>query len=134
MTSDDLATVQRAIDAGNAQWRTAFKTQDAELLANVFRPDGALLRLNGDVVRGREAIRERMGSAMQRLGPADVSITTLNVWVIDDLAHEYGAYTYTWQDEDGQPEHDAGHYLVVWQKQVDGTYRIATDLGLPNEQ
>jgi uncharacterized protein (TIGR02246 family) len=133
MTTDDPATVQRAIDAGNAQWRTAFKTQDANLLANIFIPDGALLRLNGDVVRGRDAIRERMGGAMQRLGPADVGITTLNVWIIDDAAHEYGAYTYAWQGDDGQLLHDAGHYLVVWQKQTDGTYRIATDLGLPNE-
>lgn len=131
MTTDDLSTVQRAIDAGNAQWRAAFQTQDAELLANVFDADGALLRLNGDVARGRAAIRERMGGAMQRLGPADVDITTLNVWVLDDVAHEYGAYTYTWQGEDGQPAHDTGHYLVVWKKQADGSYRIASDLGLP---
>ncbi len=134
MITDDLATVQRAIDAGNAQWRAAFKTQDADLLANLFIPDGALLRLNGDVVRGRAAIRERMGGAMQHLGPADVAITTLNVWPLDEVAHEYGAYTYTWQDANGEVLHDSGHYLVVWQRQADGTYRIVTDLGLPNEQ
>ena len=134
MTTDDPAAVQRAIDAGNAQWRTAFKAQDAELLANIFIADGALLRLNGDVVRGREAIRERMGGAMQRLGPCDVTVTTLNTWVIGDTAHEYGAYTYTWRGDDGQPAHDSGHYVVVWKRQADGSYRIATDLGLPDEQ
>ncbi len=133
MNTADLATIQRAIDAGNAEWRTAFKTQDAALLSNVFVADGALLRLNGDVVRGRDAIRERMGAAMQRLGASDVTVTTLTTWAIDDLAYEYGAYRYTWLSDDGQPAHDAGHYVVVWKRQADGSYRIAIDLGLPDE-
>jgi len=130
----DLDTIRQAIDAGNAQWIAAWKQQDAALLANVFTADGVLLSWRGDVTRGRDAIHDRMAVVMQRLGPAEVTITTLKVWPIDDIAYEHGAYTYTFRGEDGQPILDAGRFVVIWKRQPDGSYRIATDMGLPDQE
>ncbi len=129
----DIHQIRQAIDAGNAQWIRAYKHADAQLLAAVFTEDGQLLRWDGTVTRGRSAIYERMNAAMQRLGPAEVSITTLKVWPIDDLAYEHGAYIYQFRDENQQAVTSSGKFVVIWKRQSDGSYRIALDMGLPDE-
>ncbi len=44
-----------------------------------------------------------------------------------DLAYETGTYTMTLSDAKTKPSTDQGHYVVVWQKQADGTWKVVLD-------
>ncbi len=129
---DETAEVRSAIDAGNALWIEAFRNSDAELLASAFDENGAILSSSGDRVDGREAIRERMGVAMDRVGPAETTIETLNVWVEGDVAYETGMYSYTFRPGTDDERVAAGRYVVVWKRQADGSWKIFRDIGLPD--
>jgi uncharacterized protein (TIGR02246 family) len=129
----NIEYARRAIDAGNAQWIAAFRQAQPALLAELFDEQGVMLAANGDVTRGRAAIRERMTKSMQRLGRIDFTIKTLQVWLANDVAYETGSYTSHFRLPEQGEVSDAGRYMVIWKPQADGTYRIAVDMALPDE-
>jgi ketosteroid isomerase-like protein len=45
-----------------------------------------------------------------------------------DLAYEHGSYTMTMSDPQQKPVTQKGHYLVVWQQQADGAWKVARDV------
>ena len=56
--------------------------------------NGSQFGAKGRVIRGRKAIRDRFAEGFKTNGPAlDFTITTLEVWLVDDLAYESGNYT-----------------------------------------
>jgi len=127
-----MEDIRRHIDAGNAKWIEAMRYQNPQLLASVFDSDGAMLGSAGKVYRGRDAIADAMGGAMKAWGPTETTIDTDGVWVVDDVAYETGRYTYSRKGEDGQDAVSRGRYVVRWKRQDDGTWKIATDMGLPD--
>ena len=128
----DLHEVRRAIDAGNAAWATACRQQDGAALANVFLEDGVLLQPNGDIARGREAIGDLMQAGMDNVGPTEATVETEQLWAVDECVYETGSYTYAFT-ADGKPQAINGRYVVVWQRDDDGQWRISVDLGLPDK-
>ena len=124
--------VRRAVDEGNAQWIAAMRAQDANLLASVFDPRGVMLGSDGKVYRGREAVRDAMGRVMTHWGATETTIDTDGLWVIDDVAFETGRYSYTFTPEGGDQRTSRGRYVVRWRRQPDGSWKIETDLGLPD--
>ena len=128
----DLSQVRQAVDAGNAAWIEAFRQQNAAALAEVFAEDGAMLRANGQVARGREAIQELMQAGMAKLGPTEMTIDTDGLWIVDNLAYETGRYTYAYTI-DGEERRSAGRYVVVWSPDDEGVWKIKADMGLPDD-
>ena len=130
----DSATVQRQIDAGNAQFIRGWMTGDADLFAGCFASDGALFRGGGSVVTGRDAIRERMKGAFGRYRMASGSIRTTGLWFTDGRAYETGKWVFTIGKADSlraaQP--DSGYYLEIWRPE-DGKWRMWRDIGIPQE-
>jgi uncharacterized protein (TIGR02246 family) len=124
--------VRRAVDAGNAEWIVAMRTQDPERLASVFDAQGVMLGSDGAVYCGREAVRNAMGRVMTHWGPTETTIDTDGLWVVDDIAFETGRYTYTFTPEGGNRTVSRGRYVVRWKRQPDGSWKIETDLGLPD--
>jgi uncharacterized protein (TIGR02246 family) len=127
----ELAAVRRAIDSGNAAYVAAFRRADAEALAQVYDPEGARLNEGGAVIRGRKAIRADVARFLDRVGPVRVGIETAEVWLVDDMAYESGAWSYAFQPR-GKPEQRiGGRYVTLWKRQADGGWRIWTDMGVP---
>ncbi|MFC2150226.1 YybH family protein [Calditrichota bacterium] len=131
--STERDAVIRAIDSGNSKWMTAFRTSDPVLLASLFTFDGAILVDNGELINGHDAIRQRMGKFMEWMGPADMTIETIDVWIEDSLAYEAGRYEYrfTPKSEDSTGSF-SGKYLVIW-KQVDDQWLIYRDIGMEDK-
>ncbi len=88
-STDTIQAARAWIDKGNANWIEAQKCADAALLAAQFAEDGTQFAPNGMVIKGRTAIEQRTGERMKRIGAATAyTITTAEVWLVDDLAYE----------------------------------------------
>ena len=131
-TDADLAAVRKAIDAGNAEWIAGQKAGDAERMASLFDKNGSQFGAKGQVIRGRNAVHDRFAERFKANGPAlDFTITTLEVWLVDDLAYESGNYTVKLRPQGKDVVSFSGKYVTVWRHQRDGSWKIWIDFGVP---
>lgn len=125
--------IRKSIDAGNAKYINAFAKSDAGALADLYDESGSRLSPKGVVVRGRPAIAESVAGFMKSVtGPIKVNIETQDLWLIDDLVYETGTYTYTFTPPGKSETQTGGHYVTIWKRQSDGSWRIFVDMGVPN--
>ena len=115
----------------DARLAEARKAIDARMAA-LFDKDGSQFRTKGRVVRGRKAIHDRFADGFKTNGPAlDFTITTLEVWLVDDLAYESGNYTLKLQPKGKEVGSFAGKYVTIWKRQRDASWKIWVDFGVP---
>ncbi|HVS20950.1 MAG TPA: nuclear transport factor 2 family protein [Pyrinomonadaceae bacterium] len=128
----NIAAARKAIDAGNAEWIAGWKAADAEKMASLFDKDGSQFGAKGEVIRGRDAIHYRFSEGFKANGPAlDFTITTLEVWLVDDLAYESGNFTGKVQPKGEDVINFSGKYVTIWKRQRDGSWKIWVDFGVP---
>jgi uncharacterized protein (TIGR02246 family) len=125
------SAVRRSIDAGNAAYVAAFARADPVALAQVYDPQGARLNEGGKVVRGRPAIAEDVRQFVDRVGPVKVVLETAAVWLVDDLAYESGAWSYTFTPRGHAEQSIGGRYVTVWRRQPKNDWKIVADMGVP---
>jgi ketosteroid isomerase-like protein len=58
-------------------------------------------------------------------------ITTKDVFAMGDLAYETGSYSFTIVPEGKEARVVKGRYVEVWRKQMDGSWKMYRDIGLP---
>ncbi len=124
-------TVREAIDRGYADYVKAFAEADAAALAAVYDAQGARLNSNGVVVQGRAAIIEDVSRFLGRVGPVEVIIEIVDLWVIDDLVYETGTWSYRFTPSGQDQQTVGGRYVTVWKRQPGGAWKILADLGVP---
>ena len=123
--------VREAIDRGYADYVRAFAEADAAALAAVYDAQGARLNANGVVVQGRAAITEDVSRFLGRVGPVEVTIEIVDLWVTGDLAYETGTWSYSFTPAGEDERTVGGRYVTVWKRQPDGDWKILADLGVP---
>ena len=122
---------RQAIDKGNAQWIEAWDKADASLIASLFAKDGVLLSRNGKLFKGPEKILERIKPVLEGAGKGvKATVTTVDLWLDGDAAYETGTYSYKYQEK-GKPVNEEGRYVTIWKRQSDGSWKIASDMGVP---
>lgn len=125
--------IRKSVDAGNAKYISAFAKSDAGALSDLYDESGSRLSPNGIVVRGRPAIAESVAGFMKSVtGPIKVSIETQDLWLIDNLVYETGRYAYTFTPPGKSGTQTGGHYVTIWKRQSDGSWKIFVDMGVPN--
>ena len=129
----DTAAVRAAIDSGNAHWIAAFKRADAARVAALFALDATQFRRSGAVVRGRAAIQAGFAALFHDNGWADATITTGNVWLVDERAYETGKFAFTFHPAGKPPVTNTGRYVTIWSRQIDGSWKIVVDFGVPSD-
>jgi uncharacterized protein (TIGR02246 family) len=129
----DTAAVRAAIDSGNARWIAAFGQGDAAGVTALFAPDGVQFRGSGAVVRGRAAIQTSYVALFRDNGRADATIATSRVWLVDDRAYETGRFRFTFHPAGRPPVTNSGRYVTIWRRQLDGSWRIVVDFGVPSD-
>src|SRR6266852_3169027 len=127
-----LAEARKAIDAGNVEWIAGQKAGDADRMAALFDNDGSQFGAKGRVIHGRKTIHDRFANGFKTNGPAlDFTITTLEVWLVDDLAYESGNYTLKLQLKGKDGASYSGKDVTIWKRQRDGGWKIWVDFGVP---
>ncbi|MCB1607425.1 MAG: nuclear transport factor 2 family protein [Xanthomonadales bacterium] len=121
------------IRAQAARFSAAYVADDTETLVQLYTADGVAGPGGRDFVRGREALRE-LWAPKQPGRVLRHQLRPIQIVVDGDHAYDWGYY----EGETGPteaPKPFRGKYLVVWQRDPDGQWRMAQDLwnSLPTE-
>ena len=122
--AEDAATIHALVKT----WSAAAQARDVDTFAAVYADDAVLMIEGVPDAVGVDAIREGIGNMMQDPN-FDLSFVADKVKVArsGDMAFETGAYSLSWSDSDGDPTTQTGSYVVVWEKQADGTWKVVID-------
>ena len=123
--AEDEAAIREAVK----QWAAAAQAKDAEKFASFYADGATLMMEDAPDVSGKPALREAVGGMMQDPNFAlSFEANTVVVARSGDLAYETGTYTMTMSDARKKPATEKGHYVVVWQKQADGAWKVMLDV------
>ena len=120
-TAQELLDVDRAFDADTAR-------NGVEGWVAHFAPGGIMMPAGGDMVVGQPAIREFISKAFSAPGFA-LRWEPVEGGISGDLGYTYGISKVTRTGKDGKPQISYGKYVTIWQKQRDGTWQVAVDIG-----
>jgi uncharacterized protein (TIGR02246 family) len=131
--SNSVSDVRRVISEANARWSEGWAKGDATMVAAIFANEGVQLGSNGKIFKGQQQIAEHQRTVMQSVDPGvKVTVITVNLWLDGDVAYETGTYKYEYTEK-GKPGMDEGRYVTVWKRQVDGSWKLAMDMGVPQK-
>ena len=126
-TTTNLDQAARAIQALEADFARRANGTDMRALAEAYYTDDAILLPPGTPpVRGKQAISQFF-QGMHDAGSTDVVLTPHTIRSSGDLVYSVGDYSHKMA---GQAQE--GKYLVVYQRQADGSYRAIADSFSPN--
>jgi uncharacterized protein (TIGR02246 family) len=126
----DSAQTAAAIERLSEAWIEAFELGDADAFAAFFMEDTIYAANNGELLRGREMVRDAMSRWAGRRPEGvdgEVRITKLRVRATGDLAYMVTRFTITATPPGRIVE--AGHLLAVLRRQPDGTWLIESLVG-----
>ena len=118
----DVAKAKEEIAQLNAKFAEAMNNGDGAAIAALYADNATIMPPNSEPVTGKEAI-EQLWAGMANWGIKDFILTTTDLSGAGNMAYETGAYSLSM----GETK-DAGKYLVVWQKQQDGNWKIQADI------
>ena len=128
MSAPDPTAVRQEIDAANARALDALTKLDPANMTNNYASDAVVMMTGMPAMAGSSNIHNGMIGMMSAVAIKDPKFTTLDVTVSGDLAVEHGTYELTIVPKGGKPAPDKGHYLTVWKKQPDGSWKIVRDI------
>ena len=125
---DTRAADETAIHAAVKEWSASAQAKDADKFCSFYAEDGVVMLEDAPDISGKPAIREAIGGMMQDPN-FSLSFAADKVVVArsGDLAYETGTYAMTLSDAKKQPSTEKGNYVVVWQKQADGAWKVVVD-------
>ena len=124
------AAVRQAIDSGDARFSAAALKGDTAAIAGLYVDDAIVMMSNVPAARGHDAIAKTFGGMMSAMKLSAFRLQTQDVIVTGDYAVETGTYNLTRQAaaKGAKPHNDVGKYLVLWKKQLDGSYKMVRDI------
>ncbi|HEX6523483.1 MAG TPA: DUF4440 domain-containing protein [Streptosporangiaceae bacterium] len=120
MTVSEVGAVGQAFHDGVAN-------RDAAALASLYAENARFLPPGMEPCEGRAQTQ----SAMQQLldmGARSLDLEPLEVRESDDLTVEYGRYTLRIEPQGNQAVTDVGKYIVIHERQSDGSTKIVYDI------
>lgn len=119
-----MSTIREQIEQAYRNMEQAFYRADADALTEIYSDDAVWFVPGAPAIQGRTAITEVWKNV---IGPGG-STLRVNIGELQesgDWAYEAGTFTTT------SPEGtlaNSGKYLVIWQRQSDGTWKTHRDL------
>lgn len=120
---------EAAIRAAVKEWAAASQAKDVEKFVSFYADNAVVMMERAPDLTGKAAIHTGLQSMMQDPNFA-LSFETDSVVVArsGDLASEAGAYSMSMSDPKKKAATEKGHYIVVWQKQADGAWKVLRDV------
>jgi ketosteroid isomerase-like protein len=131
---DDRHDRSRLVDAiaeTRAAFAAALRCGDAKAASAVYANGASLLAPSAELIRGRKAI-ERFWAAGVGAGLSDVELDSLQLERQDGFAYEVGRYALRLDADDGGIVLDRGKYVLVHERQQDGSWQWAVEMFNPD--
>jgi len=123
-TEADQAQIDKLRDA----FISAFNAGDAETIADQYAPDAVVLPQNQQAVTGHDAIVSLNKATFDQYTPK-ISVTSAETKIFGDVAFDRGTYTIELTPKaGGNPINDEGKYLIIIQRQPDGSWKVTRDI------
>ena len=120
------------ISEARTAFAAALKRGDAQAASALYADGASLLPPGAEVMEGRDAI-EAFWQAGIATGISEAEFEALQLERHDGLAYEIGRYALRLDPADGGTVLDRGRYLLVHQRQADGSWRRAVEMFNPDE-
>jgi len=120
---------EAAIRASIKDWAAAAAAKNPEKFTSFYAEDATVMLPNLADPSGKTTIGEAITGMMKDANFA-LSFQADKVVVArsGDIAYETGTYSMTVSDPaKKKPSTEMGHYVVVWRKQSDGSWKVAID-------
>ncbi len=118
---------QATVEAINQEFTDAVRRRDAAAAAALYTEDAIMLPPNSEMIRGRPSINAAL-QAMLDAGVRELTLETVDVKYLGDVAYEVGNYGLKAEPGGGQSISDRGKYVVVWKRQGGGPWQLAVDI------
>jgi uncharacterized protein (TIGR02246 family) len=126
---DTRAANAAAIRALDDSFGKLAAAKEFDKCAAYYMDDAVLFAPGVPAVIGRDNIRAFFVRAFSAPNAAQFAITIAGIDVAKsgDLAEDRGTYQSTTTDKKGKTTTVDGHYVLVWKKQADGSWKVAAD-------
>jgi len=126
---DKRKAAEEAINATSEEFAKAIDSKDLDKVLPYYTNDAVLFVPSGPAAVGKDALRKAwQGFLAAPASKIDVSGITIDVAESGDLAYERGSFTSTSKDAKGKTVTSTGKLVDIWEKQADGTWKMAADL------
>lgn len=137
--ADRTATATGSVSS-DAEARDAIRRQAEQMVAiwPSENLDSIMPRFSDDAVlqfpdmpdaRGRDAVREALKQGFDAVEIQSLETEIDTIEVFDDVAYEWGRYTERMAETGKPPVTTQGRYLMRWQRQGDGTWKVTRFTG-----
>jgi uncharacterized protein (TIGR02246 family) len=130
--SQDTGTTSQAdlpaVNNVRNEFMSAFNMGDAAKVASLYAVDAVLMPTHQPMITGRDAI-ENFNKTFFEMFTATVNIAPVETKVFGDRALDRGTYSiHLTPKAGGSPMMDEGKYLVLLQRQADGSWKLTHDI------
>ena len=123
-----MAADRAAIDKVRSDYQSDFNSNDASAAGTHFTESAVSMPPNHEALIGRQAITDDMGAMFEGMS-AELTISSEEVEVAGDWAFDRGTFTMKMTPKgDGEPMEDKGKYIVILEKQADGSWKLAREV------
>jgi uncharacterized protein (TIGR02246 family) len=124
----NMAAAKAAINAASDEWSKDISAKDLDKCVSYYEDDAVLFAPNAPAIVGKDAIR---AAWKQLLSSPKVQMSfssaAIDVARSGDLAVQRGAFQAVITDAKGKATTENGRFVIVWQKQPDGTWKVMAD-------
>jgi uncharacterized protein (TIGR02246 family) len=121
------------IHAMRASFQTAYNAGDAAAVAALYEDDAIAMPDHRPLIEGRAAIQQWLQETFAQFTPK-LTLTSGDLEITGDLAHEHGSYTLTLTPKaGGEAMSENGKYLVILKRQADGAWKLHHNITNSNE-
>jgi uncharacterized protein (TIGR02246 family) len=119
----------KAINKLRDDFLMAWKAGDSARVADGYTQDAILLPQNGPPVTGKSAILTFEKNFFDQFTPTSFELSSEELQTLGDWAFDRGTYRFTVTPRTGgESVSDQGKYLVLLQRQSDGSWKVARDI------
>jgi uncharacterized protein (TIGR02246 family) len=123
-SSDDPAVVNNVRN----EFISAFNAGDAAKVASQYASDAVIMPTHQPIITGRDAI-ENYNKTFFEMYTATIKLSPVETKVFGERALDRGTYTIQLVPKaGGNPMMDEGKYLVLLQRQADGSWKLTHDI------